>query len=62
MDGIEDDLFQIDSFDRSDNNFEDYSSKKVIENISKDIPVTFYCSSDKNSTNDNASDYDKPRL
>ena len=31
MDGIEDNLFQMDSFNSSDNNFEDYFSKKVLE-------------------------------
>ena len=35
MDGIEDDLFQMDSFNSSDNNFEDYSSKKVQESFRK---------------------------
>ena len=31
MDGIEDDVFQMDSFNSSDNNFEDHFSKKVQE-------------------------------
>ena len=62
MDGIEDDLFQMDSFNSSDNNFEDYFSKKVLENIGDDIPVTFDSSSYKNSTDVNASDYDNPGL
>ena len=65
MDGIEDDLFQIDSFNSSDNNFKDHFSKevkKVFENVGKDIPVTFDSSSYKNSTDDNASDYDSPGL
>ena len=34
MDGIED-LSQVDSFDSSDNNFEDYSRKKVQESFRK---------------------------
>ena len=29
MDSIEDDLFQMDSFDCSDKNFEDYSPRRV---------------------------------
>ena len=37
MDGIEDDSFQMDSFDSFDNNFEGYSQKKVLENVCKDI-------------------------
>ena len=58
-------FFQMDSFDSSDNNFEDHlrrKSKKVLENIGEDIPVTFDSSSYKNSTDDNASDYNNPRL
>ena len=35
MDGREDDLFQKDWFDSSDNNFEDYSPKKVHESFRK---------------------------
>ena len=35
MDGIDDNLFQIDSFNSSDINFEDYSSKKVQESFRK---------------------------
>ena len=35
MDSREDDLFQKDSFDSSDNNFEDYSPKKVHERFRK---------------------------
>ena len=35
MDGIEDDLFQMDSFNSSDNNFENYFSKKVQESCRK---------------------------
>ena len=34
--------------------------KKVLGNVSEDIPVTFYCSSYKKSTDDYASDYDNP--
>ena len=60
MDGIEDDLFQMDSFDSSVNNFEDYSQKKVQESFS--IPVTIDSSYYKNSTNNNASDYNNPGL
>ena len=48
----------MDSFDRSDNNFEDYSPKKVLENVHEDIPVTFDSSSYKKSTDHNTSDYD----
>ena len=33
---------------------------KVLENIREDIPVTFDSSSNKNSTDDDASDYDNP--
>ena len=65
MDGIDDDLFQMDSFDSSDNNSEDYSPKKVqeiLEKICEDIPVTFDSSSDKNLIGNNASDYHNPRL
>ena len=36
--------------------------KKVLENIGKDIPVTFDSSSYKNLTDDNASDYDSQGL
>ena len=35
MDGIEDYFFQMDSFDSSDNNFEDYAPKKVQESSRK---------------------------
>ena len=35
MDGTDDDLSQMDLFDRSDNNFEDYSPKKVKESFRK---------------------------
>ena len=35
MDGIEDDLFQMDSFNSSDNNFEGHFSKKVQESFRK---------------------------
>ena len=35
MDGIEDDLFQMDSFNSSDNNFEDHFLKKVQESFRK---------------------------
>ena len=35
MDGIEDDLFQMDSFDSSVNNFKDYFPKKVQESFRK---------------------------
>ena len=35
IDGIEDDLFQMDSFNSSDNNFEDHFSKKVQESFRK---------------------------
>ena len=65
MDGREEDLFQKDSFDSSDNNFKDYSLKKVhesLENVCEDIPVTFDSSSNENSTDYNASDYDSPEL
>ena len=33
MDSIEDDLFQMNSFDSSENNFKDYSPKKVQESF-----------------------------
>ena len=33
MDSIEDDFFQMDSFNSSDNNFEDHFSKKVQESF-----------------------------
>ena len=33
MDGIEDDLFQMDSFESSENDFEDYSPEKVQESF-----------------------------
>ena len=58
-------FFQMDSFDSSDNNFEDYSPKKVqeiLENVCEDITVTFDSISYKNSTDNNASDYDNPGL
>ena len=54
-------FFQMDSFDSSDNNLR-RKSKKVLENIGEDIPVTFDSSSYKNSTDDNTSDYNNPRL
>ena len=44
MDSIEDDLLQMGSFDSSDNNFKIIlrrKSEKVLENVCKDIPVTF---------------------
>ena len=62
MDRIEDELLQMDSFDRFDNNFENYSPKKVKENVREDIPVTFDSSSYKKLTDDNTSDYDNPGL
>ena len=52
----------MDSFDSSDNNFEDYSPKKVLENVCEDIQVTFDSSHEKNSPDDNASDYNNPEL
>ena len=63
MDGIENDLFQMYSFDSSNNNLEDYSPKKfrkVFENLLENIPVTFDTSSYKNSSDDNSTDYDNP--
>ena len=48
MDSREDNLFQKDSFDSSDNNFEDIPQRKfmkVLENVGEDIPVTFDSSS-----------------
>ena len=68
MDGTEDDLFQIDSSDSKDNNFEAFSAEEVQigeevwENIRENIAVTVDSSSDKNSTDHNASDYDSPGL
>ena len=65
MEGIEDNLFQMDSFDSSDQTFKEYSPKKgqeSLKNIREDIPVTSDSSPYKNSTNDNASVYDNPRL
>ena len=62
MDGIEDNLLLMDSFNRSDNNLKDYSPKKVLENVHEDIAVTFDSSSDKNSNDDDPSDYDNPGL
>ena len=50
-------LFQ---FDSSDDSFEDYSPKKGLENLHKDISVTFDSSSDQNSTDNNATDYHDP--
>ena len=38
LDGIQDDLLQMDSFDSSDNNFKDYSLKKVQERFRKRTP------------------------
>ena len=60
-DDIEEDLFQMDSFNSSDNNSKIIlrrKFKKVLENVCEDIPVTFDSSSYKTSTDDNASDYD----
>ena len=57
MEGMEDNPFQMDSFVRYDNNFGDYSPKKVLENLGEDMPVIFDSSFNKNSTDDNASDY-----
>ena len=39
MDSIDDDLLQMDSFNSSENNFEDHFSKKVLENVGKDIQL-----------------------
>ena len=52
----------MDSFDRSDNNLEDYSPKIGLKNVREDIPVTFDSSSGKDLTDNIASDYDNPGL
>ena len=60
MDGTQDDLFQMDSSDSSDKSFEGFSTKEVLENVRKDIPVTFDISSNKNLTDNNALDCVNP--